>query len=620
MIQKNTKVLVTGAGGFIGAHLAERLVDVCKDKKMFLITTADERTWRKDRKILFLGKWCKLFSRKKEWSKLDYEVLPYHWDDVKELHRDYLYLNDLYEKILPEVSKNLNKIHDVNHSIHYWRIIVGLWLLAFIHVFYDRYQSILSAAEYGKVKNTLIIKADRTRYVPQDFGEFSIWATENDEYNHYLYSRIIEYMDRIPFEYLDFAIQDILPIDNVVNGRKGSFLFKKIVKRIFQSMPQHFNKIVLVQTGLNVKDLIRLQLSLNQIPYLVNPTRTTPQAKINFGLRNKIHLRSSDDNFQELLMRMITEQIPTLYVEGYASMNRMSLNAYPRRPKAIFNAVAFNANEPFKYWAAYNVDRNVKLLGCQHGGLYGSGLLSALEDHQIKICNTFYTWGWKSDSYENTKPLVAAKLNTIKRKIRPKKGGRLLLVEMAIPRYLFIPEMLCTSSSGFLAYLDEQYRFVSALSTKSQKLLLVRLFMHDYQLSQKDRWKSKFPDIECSQASEPRIDQLNKSSLCICTYNATTYLETFVANFPTVLFWNPEHWKTRASATPYFDKLRKVGILHDTPEQAADKVNEISGNPISWWKQPDIQEAKDQFCFQFARTSDKWLEKWRCELREQTRI
>ena len=120
---------------------------------MFLITTADERTWRKDRKILFVGEWCKLFSRKKEWSKLDYEVLPYHWDDGKELHRDYLYLNDLYEKILPEVSKNLNKIHDVNHSIRYWRIIVGLWLLAFIHVFYDRYQSILSAAEYGKVKN-----------------------------------------------------------------------------------------------------------------------------------------------------------------------------------------------------------------------------------------------------------------------------------------------------------------------------------------------------------------------------------------------------------------------------------------------------------------------------------
>jgi putative transferase (TIGR04331 family) len=449
---------------------------------------------------------------------------------------------------------------------------------------------------------------------------FGRWATENDEYNCYLYSRIIEYLGRIPFEYLDFTSQDIFPIVNNINVRKGSFLFKKIVKKFFQHMPQRYNKIVLVQAGLSINDNIRLQLSLNQIPYLGYPIRTIPKSKINYGLRNKIYLQSSDDKFNKILMHMIREQIPTLYVEGYASMNPMSLKAYPRRPKVMFNAVAFNANEPFKFWAAYNVDRNVKLLGNQHGGLYGSGLLSAPEDHQIKIYNTFYTWGWKSDSYENTKPLVAAKLNTIKREIRPKKGGRLLLVENAITRYSFIPEMLCTSSSGFLAYLNEQYRFVSALSKINQKLLLVRLYIHDYQLSQKNRWISKFPEIECSHANESIINQLNKSSLCICTYNATTYLETFVANFPTVLFWNPKHWQTRASATPYFDKLRKVGILHDTPEQAADKVNEISGDPISWWKQPDIQEAKDQFCFQFARTSDKWLEEWRCELRNQMRI
>lgn len=586
---------------------------------MFLVTTADERTWKKDEKILFLGEWCKLFARKEKWSKLDYEVLPYHWDDPEKLYKDHVCLNDLYEKILPEVSKNLNKIHGVNYSVRYWRIIIGLWLLGFIHVFYDRYQSILSAAGYAKVKNTLIIRSDRTRYVPQDFVEFSIWATENDEYNHYLYSRIIEDTDSMPFEYLDFVSQDILHNENDANGRKRLVLCKKTVKSLLQYMPQHFNKIVVTETGLSIKDIIKLQLSLNQVPYLVSPKRTTIESKINLDLRNKIQLRASDDKFQGLLMRMITEHIPVLYVEGYANMNRMSLKAYPRRPEVIFNTFAFNADEPFKFWAAYNIERNIRLLGHQHGGFYGSGLPSVPEDHQIKIYDTFYTWGWKSDIYENTKPLAAAELNTIKRGIRPKKGGRLLLVEMAITRYSFIPEMLCVSSSGFLTYLNEQFRFVSALSARNKRLLLVRLYTHNYQLSQKDRWINKFPEIDCPRANESIINQLNESSLCIGTYNGTTYLQTFAANFPTVLFWNLEHWKIRASAQPYFDRLRKVGVLHDTPEEAADKVNEISEDPISWWKQPAIQEAKDQFCFQFARTSDKWLEKWRCELQNQMR-
>ena len=194
------------------------------------------------------------------------------------------------------------------------------------------------------------------------------------------------------------------------------------------------------------------------------------------------------------------------------------------------------------------------------------------------------------------------------------------MLEMAITRYSFIPEMLCTSSSGFLAYLNEQYRFVSALSMRNKKLLLVRLYMHDYLCSQKDRWISKFPEIECTHADESIINQINMSSLFIGTYDATTYLGPFAANFPTILFWNAKHWETRASAQPYFDVLRKVGILHDTPERAADKVNEISGDPISWGEQPDIQEAKDRFCLQFARTSDNWLEEWRSELRNQLRI
>jgi len=381
-------------------------------------------------------------------------------------------------------------------------------------------------------------------------------------------------------------------------------------------VPQRFNSIVLIQTYLSTRDTIRLYLALAQVPYLLSPRRKTPESEIDLRLRGEIHLRSADGEFEELLMRMITEQIPTLYVEGYSSMNQISLKMYPKRPKVIFNGVAFNANEAFKFWAAHNVDRDVKLLGNQHGGLYGSGLVLAVEDHQIRISDTFYTWGWRSDSYENTKPLAAAKFNTVKREVCSKEGGRLLLVEMGMPRYSFATEMLCVSSSGFLAYLDEQYRFVDALSKRNKELLLVRLYVHDYGWNQKDRWTSEFPEIECSDGiSQSIITQLNMSRVIICTYNGTTYLESFVANFPTILFWTAERWEIRKSARPYFDALRKVGILHSTPEQAADKVNEISEDPISWWAQSDIQEAKDQFCLQFARTHDDWLEEWKRELR-----
>ena len=129
-----------------------------------------------------------------------------------------------------------------------------------------------------------------------------------------------------------------------------------------------------------------------------------------------------------------------------------------------------------------------------------------------------------------------------------------------------------------------------------------------------ERWNSKFPEIECYQGAKTMPNQLRESRLFIGTYNATTYLETLAANFPSVIFWNPEHWELRSSAQPYFDELRRVGIFYDTPEAAAEKINEISHDPASWWKQPEIQRAKDKFCFQFARTSNNWMNEWKQEL------
>ena len=156
----------------------------------FLITTAFEKTWPDDpsEPVIFLGEWCKLYSRRHRWSKMDYEVLPYHWDDHKKLTRDYHFLNNLYEKILLELSHCLNQLHGVNHSVRYWRILIGLWLYTYIYVLYDRYQSILSCARYGEVKTTTIYRSNRYQDVPKDFLDFvvagaacSFWAERRTE-------------------------------------------------------------------------------------------------------------------------------------------------------------------------------------------------------------------------------------------------------------------------------------------------------------------------------------------------------------------------------------------------------------------------------------------------------
>ena len=46
--------------------------------------------------------------------------------------------------------------------------------------------------------------------------------------------------------------------------------------------------------------------------------------------------------------------------------------------------------------------------------------------------------------------------------------------------------------------------------------------------------------------------QLGASSLLLATYNATTFLEGFIQNIPTMIFWNPDFWELDESALTIF--------------------------------------------------------------------
>lgn len=324
-------------------------------------------------------------------------------------------------------------------------------------------------------------------------------------------------------------------------------------------------------------------------------------------------LKHGTGEFESILDWFIAEQIPGAYIEGYIDMNQRSLEAFPKKPGVIFTSNAYYFDEGFKFWAANQVECGAKLVGSQHGGHYGSGLWTALEVHEINITDRLYTWGWKTDGEPKTIPLSAGKLAKIQRTVKPDPEGSILWVVMSLPRYSYLMYSVPVGPQ-MQDYLNEQSRFALSVSPEVHELLLLRLFMEDYGWNEKDYFADIDSALKLYMGEKSMYQQLNESRLFIGTYNATTYLETFSANFPTILFWNPKHWELRPSAQPYFDELCRVGILHDTPESAAAKANEIYKDPYAWWKQEDIQKAKDEFCQQFARTSKDWLKEWKREL------
>jgi putative transferase (TIGR04331 family) len=130
----------------------------------------------------------------------------------------------------------------------------------------------------------------------------------------------------------------------------------------------------------------------------------------------------------------------------------------------------------------------------------------------------------------------------------------------------------------------------------------------DHGWDQSERWSNAMPELKINLGVGSIHKLINKSRIFISTYNATTYLESLSWNIPTIIFWNPDHWELNKEAKPYFELLKLAGIFHETPESAARQMIEVWGDVDEWWKSEKVQNAKNVFCYQYARISSNSLD------------
>ncbi|MBM3302800.1 MAG: hypothetical protein FJY85_22990, partial [Deltaproteobacteria bacterium] len=157
---------------------------------MFLATTALSEFWDKDQEILFLGPWCLLHDRRADWEGLKSQVLPNPWDDRRRFYQACDYLESCYERVLNFLTDYLNHAHQVSFSRRYWRVLLGAWLLDYLHAVYDRYVHLSDAFTLYPDLQTILLDPQCCR-VPLDTLEYAKLA-ERDPYNLQLFSQLLQ--------------------------------------------------------------------------------------------------------------------------------------------------------------------------------------------------------------------------------------------------------------------------------------------------------------------------------------------------------------------------------------------------------------------------------------------
>lgn len=563
--------------------------------------------------IILLGSWCLAGADNKSLFGSKNITIPYHWDDREKYYNDYVDLTNLYEELLLSLVPILNNIHNIDRGIRYWRILVGPWLRFLIDAVFDRYECTRVAKKNNSELTYELYSYNLTDWCPTDFSEFYIHLT-SEEWNEVIISECIKFQKTSFIE----VEECLFPAEDLKKKRFSAIRLcrdglKWLSSKYSEVIGVKYEGSVLVGAYLPTRKLLRLYLGLSQMPFFSLPIIKIKGSKVDQTMREYLKISSNTIGFEGLIKSLLPVLMPKIYIEDFSEVRIKALAKCPSKPKSIFTANSYQADDVFKIWAAEKVADGVPLILGQHGGNFAIVRHSQTIDHQIQIADNFVTWGWVHSVENHVIKLPSMQLCD-RKKIVPDKKGNILLIETSLPRYFYCHYDVPIAGQ-FLHYLQDQLDFINRLEPAILNNLNIRLDLSPSMLSKDWDVQGVFDESgysnKVAKSKQTLSQAIKKSRVCVCTSNSTVFLETLSLNFPTVVFWDPDYNKISLEAKPYIDILVKAEILFFSAIQAADHINKLNSNVNDWWFSTEVQLAREIFCEHYALTSPDWLDAWR---------
>jgi putative transferase (TIGR04331 family) len=311
---------------------------------------------------------------------------------------------------------------------------------------------------------------------------------------------------------------------------------------------------------------------------------------------------AAQDGESNTLRRAVVLLAPLDVLEQHHELTAWAQGAADETAKACYSANAHQASTSFRHYLYEQRKLGSKIIFHQHGGGNGIDEQHPGEFHDTLIGDVFYSWGWQ----------------------RPELGQRVRPLPTALPaRHTAPPSRDCLLMS--LPVTAHFYRFQPFLvpyhveRAVEETVTFARNLGGGNGLCMRSSGVSKFPvdrltgmkaTLTIDKGREPGAKAASRYRLVVHNYLGTTWLETLAMNIPTVCFYDPAVFRPRESARPYFELLTRVGVLHHSGAAAARFVNDLRGDPASWWQKSEVQEARETFVARYANFKADWLPGW----------
>lgn len=525
-------------------------------------------------------------------------ILKTHWKK-ENLSKKFSYINNIYNNYLIEISHFLNKIHKVNYSVDYWKVIIGPWLKRFIFIVYDRVQNIKLIKKKYNISYVKINNYLEKDFLFNDYNDFD-YKTHTDEWNNIIYDQIIQCLKY-------FKVKKFNKIENDSNLIKKkinllSILFFGINK--FFSLFVKKNDGFFINTYFSKVQLLLLHLKLRQIPFF-------PEEYIKLKFKKNIQFRikknkKKRDTFGLVLDSIIFKHFPKIYLEGYKkTIKFIDSLSWPTTPRFIYSSNSFFNDDVFKIYLAEQKRRyHTKMISGQHGGGFFSSKYYFNQDLQFDISDFVLTWGFEKKFSDKFVPMF----NFLKANKYVKKNymnnNYLLFIDYEFARFSAGLGIGMFQDKKHLELLEDRFIFLKKISNSVRNSTIVKLFPTDNGWCTKKRYDDRGIKCKFSFRDDSFLKLLNSSKICVTNLNSTTYLQSLNLNHPTVIFFNKNIDLVNEEFSLSLKALKKVGIFFNTPEEAANHINLIWNSIDSWWNSKKVQDTVNFFCNKYSKKSN----------------
>jgi len=525
------------------------------------------------------------------------------------------FIDQKYHKYIPILAGRLNKIHDMNHDVFFWKKCLGLGLIRNITLFYDMFK--VCEENFSDKEHDCRILSENSYYIPKDLNDqrdFFQGTAYGQEQVFSVYMHLF-YPDR--FE----LIEDNFFWPRLSNAETKSIFFRALKKlsritvdKLTGKIISHISKIrkphvAIIESFFYVSHLTSLIVKSKGLIRAI-PIKSDFVYSSELQLNKRIDITAIQDDFDRFDSFFFTSMrycFPKIFIEDFEQV----FSFYSKYFKK-FNKLNYVVNES---WIGNNhssiamailQQKGIKHIYNEHNFL-SHHFLGNNHKYIFPLVDEFVSLGWYK---ENTPKLIkGASLFEWVEENKYSKEHEILFVsgQPAVK-----PPEVSASYGDFGAFnakshLEFNYNFFNELKESTLRTIVYRgypletlivshlkphMFAYDQEYVLR-KYVKKFKLVDNVSPSAKVLMQ--KSKLIVIDYLSTSYIESMIANIPTIFFWNEEIYPLNDENSGFYEILVSVGICQTNPFAAAIFIEKIRNDPDEWWNQRLVQDAKNQF-------------------------